>query len=155
MERKKRFTRREPTPVAIIRRRTDERRGSSHSRGYSHRWQDYRAGFLAENPFCIVCQGEANIIDHILPVNQDGSELSGSMDPLFWVPWNHQPVCPLHHRVKTDQHDARLMVNRRAIVTRLTIDESETAARRNELLRLAAVWREWLDLETGQMLRLF
>lgn len=154
MERKKRFTRHEPSNKVIVRRKTDDRRGSAASRGYSHRWREYRIRFLAENPLCIHCMTTATIIDHILPVVQEGDELSGSGDPLFWVPWNHQPVCALHHRIKTDRHDARLMLNRRAIVTRLAVDESEVADRRNELLQAAAVWLTWMDLATGRQIKL-
>ena len=151
MRRRKQFSRSEAAPIAYIRRRTDERRGSAASRGYSRRWRNYRVRFLTEYPVCINCQTiAATVIDHILPVLQDGSELAGSADELFWPSWNHQPLCRLCHRMKTDQFDAHLTLNRRSIVTRLETPESETDARRNELVRSAGIWERWLDLATGE-----
>ena len=151
MRRRKQYSRVEAQPVAASRRRTDERRGSAFARGYSRRWRAYRTRFLTEFPVCINCQTvTATIIDHIIPVLQDGSELAGSADELFWPSWNHEPLCRTCHRIKTDHHDANLTLNRRSIVTRLETPESETDARRNELLRSAGIWDRWLDLATGE-----
>lgn len=150
MRRRKQYSRADVAPLAFTRRRTDDRRGSASSRGYSSRWRAYRTRFLTEFPVCIHCQTvTAIIIDHIIPVLQDGSELAGSADELFWPSWNHQPLCRACHRVKTDQHDQRLTLNRRSILTRLETPESDENARRNELLRRAEVWVKWIDLETG------
>ena len=129
----------------------DERRGTSSSRGYGQRWRKYRTVFLAENPFCIFCGTEmATMIDHIIPVEQGDGPLCGESDPLFWAPWNHQPLSNHSHIIKSHQHDARLRINRMAIITRLTTDEDDTNARRNELLTMANIWPHWIDLETGQ-----
>lgn len=145
----------EAADKAVIRRRTDERRGSSHSRGYDYQWQKYREIFILQNPVCIFCMiAPTKIIDHIIPVKQGGGQNTAQGDPLFWVPWNHQPVCAQHHRWKSDQHDARLEINRRQIVRQLREDPENENARRNELLRLAEIWPEWIDLETGEVLRL-
>lgn len=90
------------------------------------------------------------MIDHIIPVEQGDGPLCGESDPLFWPSWNHQPLCNRSHLIKSHQHDERLRINRTAILTRLTTDEDDTNARRNELLRLAAIWPYWIDLETGE-----
>ena len=131
--------------------RQNERRGTSSSRGYGTRWRRYRDTFLAENPFCIVFPTEmAAVIDHIIPVEQGDGPLTGEADPLFWAPWNHQPLSNRVHIVKTHQHDERLRINRTAILTRLQTDPDDISARRNELLRMAKIWHEWTDLETGE-----
>ena len=151
MRRRKQYSRVETEPIAATRRRVDNRRGSASSRGYSRRWRAYRERFLTRYPFCLQCQSvAANVIDHILPVRQEGDETSGSADELFWPSWNHQPLCRTCHRIKTDQHDERLILNRRSILTRLETPERDENARRNELLRRAEVWEVWIDLETGQ-----
>jgi 5-methylcytosine-specific restriction protein A len=145
----------EASDKAVIRRRTDDRRGSAHSRGYDYKWQKYREIFILQNPVCIFCMiAPTKIIDHIIPVQQGEGQNTAQGDPLFWVPWNHQPVCAQHHRWKSDQHDTRLEINRRQILRQLRQDPENENARRNELLRLAEIWPQWIDLETGEILRL-
>ena len=145
----------EASDKALIRQRTDDRRGTAHSRGYDYKWQKYREIFIVHNPVCIFCMvASTKIIDHIIPVKQGEGQLTAQNDPLFWAPWNHQPVCAQHHRYKSDRHDARLELNRRQIVRQLREDPENENARRNELLRLAEIWPEWIDLETGEVLRL-
>lgn len=154
MRRRQQFSRAEPAQPALKQRRLDERRGSSCGRGYDRRWRSYRERFLAMYPFCIHCQHiAATIIDHILPVAQDGSETSGSGDELFWPNWNHQPLCRSCHQIKSTEHDARLITNRRSILSRLIASETNENARRNELLQRAEVWDVWIDLETGEEIR--
>lgn len=150
MFRKPQFRRSEGSTSRRNQQLQDERRGTANSRGYGKRWKNYRAVFLAENPFCIVCPTEmATMIDHIIPVNQGDGDLTGENDPMFWAPWNHQPLCNRSHRIKSNMHDQRLKINRTAILGRLTVDPDDTADRRNELLQLAAIWPRWLHLETG------
>jgi len=120
-----------------------DRRGSSHSRGYTHRWRDYSAGFRKTHQWCIACVGltppRATMVDHIIPVR-------GPTDELFWPRWNHQPLCSSHHRWKTNAHDTRLDALRSGLVAGL--DDMEENAARAELIRRAAIWRAWRDLET-------
>ena len=88
------------------RKRHDERRGSSASRGYSFRWQRYRVGFLRANPLCVRCEAVGKLkpstdVDHIVAV-------SGPDDPLFWDPSNHQALCHSCHSRKTVMEDGGL-----------------------------------------------
>ena len=62
-----------PRPVAS---NSDERRGSSASRGYGGRWQTARATFLSRQPLCCCCKAnglivEAKLVDHIIPHRGD------------------------------------------------------------------------------------
>ena len=75
------------------RREQDERRGSAHERGYTARWQKYRAWFLRQpgNQICKLrvdggCALVAQCVDHIDP--PDGPD-----DPRFWDYNNHQASC--------------------------------------------------------------
>ena len=80
------------------RKEADSRRGSSHSRGYGRKWQEYRLRYLAKHPLCVRCL-EAGItmkgivIDHIVPHRGNKK--------LFWDQSNHQTLCVYHHNVKT------------------------------------------------------
>lgn len=61
---------------------------------YGRRWRQYREGFLAAHPLCIMCEKEgkvtaATVVDHI--EDHKGNEV------LFWDPANHQPLCKPHH----------------------------------------------------------
>jgi 5-methylcytosine-specific restriction protein A len=76
-------------------------RGSAASRGYGYRWQQYTKVFLREHPLCeceeCLEQGRvlpATDVDHRIPV-------SGSADPLFWDPNNHQALAHECHSRKT------------------------------------------------------
>lgn len=132
--------------------RADARRGTSADRGYDYAWQKHRKVFLAHYPFCIACTAApslAVIVDHILPVAQGEQEATGQCDEVFWPSWNHQPLCRLHHRLKTDRHDQRLTVNRRPLLQQLTAEDD--ADRRQQLLEAAAIWPQWIDLRTGSV----
>ena len=71
---------------------------SSTQRGYTYKWQQYRAGFLRENPLCAYCKRHgtvkaASVVDHIEPHR-------GNMT-LFWRSQNHQALCkPCHDSIK-------------------------------------------------------
>lgn len=78
---------------------------TSTQRGYGYRWQKYRAAYLRQHPFCVMCQeqgnpvGLANVVDHKTPHK-------GPDDPLFWDPTNHQPLCKKHHDSDKQRQDA-------------------------------------------------
>lgn len=76
----------------------DRYRGSSHERGYDHRWRQARLAFLMKHPFCVDCLEDgrhelANVVDHIIPHKGDKE--------LFWDESNWQPLCKRHHDQKT------------------------------------------------------
>ena len=84
------------------RRRIDEARGSSASRGYGRRWRKARKRFLIANPLCREHEkgGEvvaANEVDHIIPHKGD--------DDLFWDEDNWQSLCNTCHASKTARED--------------------------------------------------
>ncbi len=81
-------------------------------RGYGGRWQRARLVFLADHPFCVMCEkaGLLNVgtlhmdgtpelnrrriglrVDHILPHRGDQA--------LFWDKSNWQPLCADHHDI--------------------------------------------------------
>lgn len=92
----------------------DHQRGSAYARGYTPRWQQYRATFLREHPLCgeradgrrysehSYCTEQdrvvaANVVDHIKPHRGD--------EALFWDPENHQALCDPCHNRKTATED--------------------------------------------------
>ncbi len=69
---------------------------SSTQRGYSYKWQQARALFLAENPLCVMCKQEtpprltvATVVDHRIPHRGDSG--------IFWDQENWQSLCANHH----------------------------------------------------------
>jgi 5-methylcytosine-specific restriction enzyme A len=96
----------------------DEERGSSNKRGYTGRWQHYRALWLRKHPLCgdrlnarsgehSRCRSEgravaATDVDHIVPHRGDQGR--------FWDPTNHQSLCRTCHSVKS--HGERQGVGR-------------------------------------------
>jgi 5-methylcytosine-specific restriction enzyme A len=69
-------------------------RPGARARGYSHRWDKYRARYLAQHPHCVFCEQagritRATVVDHIQPHKGDHR--------LFWNPANHQPLCATCH----------------------------------------------------------
>lgn len=81
----------------------DAERGTAHSRGYDSRWKRYSASYRRANPLCVMCKRKgllkaAECVDHIIPV-------TGSDDPLFWEPSNHQALCTSCHSIKTSAED--------------------------------------------------
>jgi len=149
MHRNRQYRRRVAVPAV----QKNHQRGTAAERGYGSRWRTYSSRFLQENPFCIVCGAESKLTDHIIPVTQDDSDFAGADDELFFEPWNHQPLCCLHHRSKTDGHDKRLAGLRESLLRGLDSIEDESD-RRNELIRRAMIWPKWYDLETGEMMAL-
>lgn len=81
----------------------DKQRGSRHERGYTSKWSRYSVLYRQSNPICVMCEKRgiikvANCVDHIVPV-------TGSDDPLFWEPTNHQSLCTACHSRKTAAED--------------------------------------------------
>ena len=86
------------------RRRIDQKRGSSTSRGYGSQWRKARDGFLALHPLCIECEAEgrveaATVVDHRIPHKGDMVK--------FWQVENWQPLCAAHHNIKGATQDGR------------------------------------------------
>lgn len=78
--------------------RTDERRGSAHQRGYGYRWSKTSKGFLRSHPLCVAHEANglvvpAGLVDHIIPHKGDMA--------LFWDPTNWQALSiDAHERIK-------------------------------------------------------
>lgn len=76
-----------------------ETRGKTAERGYGAKWQKARAAYLAAHPLCVHCEAQGKVrlatdLDHIVPHR-------GNMT-LFWdFKGNVQPLCSLHHKIKT------------------------------------------------------
>ncbi len=82
--------------------REKKQRGSSTQRGYGYRWQQARLVYLKENPLCVQCKEDnqivaAQVIDHIIP-HKGNQELS-------WDEDNWQSLCKHHHDIKTATED--------------------------------------------------
>ena len=89
----------------------DERRGTSHERGYDARWRKCRKMFLRESPLCKRCLESdmttiANVVDHIIPHK-------GNYD-LFWDEDNWQSLCESCHSTKTATEDGAFGNRRRS-----------------------------------------
>lgn len=140
--------------------RRPAKRESAAKRGYGHRWREYTIRFLQKssggNRPCIACVDElteATIVDHIIPVNQDRESGSGhgSSDPVFWVPWNHQPVCRDHHMQKTQVWDSVYRDARGVLLREVELLQSQGVSDdfiRNRLIVFADIWSGgWLNLD--------
>jgi 5-methylcytosine-specific restriction protein A len=69
------------------RRRYDERRGSSASRGYDHKWRERRLAHLKGEPLCRKCLEHgritaATVADHITPHRGDAALFCGPLQSL-------------------------------------------------------------------------
>lgn len=88
--------------VAAIRarnKRHDATRPSARERGYDTRWDKARAEWLAHNPWCAVCGGKADTVDHITPHKGD--------PVLFWDAFNWQSLCAHHHNSTKQRRERR------------------------------------------------
>lgn len=78
---------------------------SSAKLGYGYRWQQARAIYLRQNPFCRMCASEnrmvaATVVDHIVPHKGDPI--------LFWDQYNNwQPLCATHHSASKQAEEKR------------------------------------------------
>lgn len=73
-------------------------RPSGTARGYGEAWRLARIGFLAKNPWCVLCLASgrripATDVDHIIPHKGDAK--------LFWDKSNWRPLCARHHASKS------------------------------------------------------
>lgn len=72
---------------------------------YNYRWQQQRAIYLMENPFCVMCRAKglyvsATVVDHIIPHQGD--------QRLFWDKNNLQPLCAPCHDGPKQRADWRM-----------------------------------------------
>jgi 5-methylcytosine-specific restriction protein A len=82
-------------PHRLAQRKThDQRRPNANQRGYDKRWRTTRAGYLAANPRCVVCDQPATDVDHI-----DGM---GPSSPRGHDWSNLQAMCHACHTRKTN-----------------------------------------------------
>lgn len=74
----------------------DRRRGTPHSRGYTHKLRKAMDAWKHRNPLCLGCQAverisATEVTDHIIP--HKGDKL------LLWNAANWQPACREHHDI--------------------------------------------------------
>lgn len=111
-----------PTKLATIQSggwRTDKQ--SSTARGYGYKWQQARAEYLAEQPYCVYCAREAGIHDAPLSPEfqaqciRQGVGLANIVDhieahrgntELFWKRSNWQSMCAPHHSRDKQREEA-------------------------------------------------
>jgi 5-methylcytosine-specific restriction protein A len=93
-----------PTHARAHTRADAQRRGTAAQRGYSYRWQQARARYLANNPLCRPCSKKApphvtlaTVVDHVTDHKGD--------PVLFWDQRNWQPSCAPCHDARTDAGD--------------------------------------------------
>lgn len=68
-------------------------RPNAQERGYTSKWQRESKAFLAANPRCAMCGGQASLVDHVKPHRRNWK--------LFWNRRNWQPLCaPCHNGPK-------------------------------------------------------
>ena len=82
-----------PTPAVVVRDKQQQdlaRRGTAASRGYGHKWQKARAGYLMRHPLCVCCLANgrttiARVVDHVVPHEGDMA--------VFWRSEDWQALC--------------------------------------------------------------
>lgn len=63
----------------------------------TEKWRRYRRRYLASHPLCVVCEREASVVDHIVPVRV--------RPEMFWRADNHQAMCEECHNKKRSRED--------------------------------------------------
>lgn len=63
----------------------------------TQKWRLYRQKYLSVHPLCVVCEREATVVDHIVPVR--------ARPELFWRADNHQAMCEQCHNTKRTHED--------------------------------------------------
>lgn len=92
----------------MVRRASDDRRGSSAQRGYGYRWQKAREDHLRSNPLCEMCSTPerpvpAQVVDHKVAPRLKDAKDSGEAEAiarawkLFWDRKNWQSLCKHCH----------------------------------------------------------
>ena len=66
-------------------------RPSAAARGYDARWKRLSKAILAEEPRCAGCGRPATLVDHIVPLNDGGTNERSNL----------QPLCARCHNAKT------------------------------------------------------
>jgi len=76
-----------------------DERPSPSRRGYGYAWQQRRAAFLKEHPWCMApgCTERATEVDHIVPLRQGGTSEADNL----------QTLCKRHHSRKTARYDSK------------------------------------------------
>lgn len=87
-----------PEHRRVVRRRTDEARGTAAQRGYGSTWRRRRASFLARHPRCIDCGAKATVPDHD-PYSRRDLVAAGVADPD--ADEFMQPRCTPCHNTRT------------------------------------------------------
>ena len=80
------------------RKQADAVRPSARKRGYTRAWEKYRAEYLRDHPFCVLCRAQgrrrlATVVDHIQDHKQNRRK--------FEDPRNHQSLCVQCHNRKS------------------------------------------------------
>ena len=55
--------------------RTDERE-PANQRGYDSHWTKFRSMYLRQHPVCVRCGRMANVVHHIIPLDEGGEKFS-------------------------------------------------------------------------------
>lgn len=84
-----------PAHERVARRDLDARRGSPASRGYGAAWRRLARALLRESPACSRCGNEAQLVDHIVPKRDGGTDDASNL----------QPLCRPCHGLKTNRAD--------------------------------------------------
>lgn len=88
--------------------RAHETRYQHGQTGYGRKWRKARTAFITrpENVLCVQCKAQGHIrradeVDHIIPHKGDQA--------IFWNEANWQPLCRMHHSIKTanEMHSSR------------------------------------------------
>jgi 5-methylcytosine-specific restriction enzyme A len=102
----------------VVRKQSDERRGTAAERGYDSKWARARVFYLRKHPLCVYCQRAgrttaANVVDHIIEHKLKDAIDSGDearitkAKALFWDSGNWQSLCaPCHNSVKQAEEKA-------------------------------------------------
>ena len=57
-------------------------RPASYFQPYMGEWRRIREKFLQEHPYCALCNGQATVVDHVLPLARGGTHDTGNLEPL-------------------------------------------------------------------------
>ena len=64
-----------PTCQAEVDRRTNQKRGGAHARGYTRTWQKRAAKVTRAQPACAVCGATSDLtVDHVVPKATGGND---------------------------------------------------------------------------------